>query len=365
MATEEISNPEDVEGSGQECNTTFSDEQKRKILFVTAFTGLGSMSCCIAAVSMVLGLRLYRLFAYRLATYQVLGSLFWSLTCGLVLLQLDYDPNSAFSRGGCYLVAFLITYSMWVKLLFTLWLTFHLFCYVVFLRNLKKLEWFYIASSVLFPLICVAWVPFIDNNYGVAGAWCAIRVWKGDCATQKYQEGLTEVFALFYGPIVVSLALNTLAVAIMMVVLVQRVYRYSRPEREPLLAEQSDANRRVLKQLLPLLSYPIIYFTLMLFSVTNRLYDAFGNSTGFELIVTGGATSASMGFFAGLALIVHISCLNFVKKSSSSKGTKLTDNLASKTPSSTYANLSTTKTRFSLQRESVVDENLCHSTGVD
>ncbi len=86
-------------------------------------------------------------------------------------------------------------------------------------------------------------------------------------------------------------------------------------ENESLLPEQNEANRKVLKQLLPLLAYPIIYFTLMLFPLINRLYDAFGNSTGFALIVTQGATIAIMGFFAGLALMVHIGCLNFMNRS--------------------------------------------------
>ncbi len=351
----------DLDSSAQKCNTTFSDEQKQKILFITGFTAVGSMLICIIAASIVLGLRLYKRFAYRLAMYQVFGSLFWSFSCSLVLVLLNYDRNSESSRASCHAVAFLLIYSMWVKLLFTVWLTFHLFCYVVLLKNLKKLEWFYIASSVLFPLVCVAWIPFIHNNYGVAGAVCSIREWKGDCATEKYQEGITELFALYYGPIVVSLALNASAIVIMFVVMVRRAYRNSHPEREPLLPEQNEANRKVLKQLLPLLAYPIIYFTLMLFPLINRLYDAFGNSTVFELGVTQGATIAIMGFFAGLALMVHIGCLNFVNKS---KATELTDNLASKNPSSSYANLSTTQTRFSLQRESVVDENLRHSTGI-
>ncbi len=349
------------ETSVQKCNTTFSDEQKHQMLFVTGFTGMGSMICCIVAVSMVLGLRLYKRFTYRLATYQVLGSLFWSLSCSLVLVQLDYDPNSESSRVGCNAVGFLLTYSMWVKLLFTVWLTFHLFCYVVLLKNLKKLEWFYIASSVLFPLLCVAWIPFINNNYGLAGAWCAIREWKGDCATEKYPEGIAETFTLFYVPVVVSLTLNVSGIVVMVVVMVRRAYRNHHPENESLLPEQNEANRKVLKQLLPLLAYPIIYFVLILFPVINRLYDAFGNSTGFALIVAEGATLAIMGLFAGLALMVHICCLNFVNKSSSPRTTKETDNLASRNPSSSYANLSTTRTRFSLQRESVVDENLRHS----
>lgn len=321
------------------------------------------MLCCITAVSMVLGLRLYTRFVYRLAMYQVLGSLFWSLSCSLVLLQLNYDPNSETSRVGCYTVAFLLEYSMGVKLLFTLWLTFHLFCYVIFLKNMTRLEWLYIVSSVFSPA-CVVWIPFVHHNYGIAGAWCFIRIWKNNCATKKNQEGIVETFALSDGPIVATLTLNALAIFIMVVVMLRRAYRSNDTESQPLLPERDKVNRKVLRQLLPLLAYPVIFFTLMLFPLINRLYDATGNSTGFVLIVTQGATIGIMGFFAGLALIMHVCCLKFLKKSNSPKATKQSDCLASQNPSSSYANLSTTQTRFSLPRESVIDENLHHSIGI-
>lgn len=149
------------------CNVTFSEEQKRQLLYVTGFTGIGSVLCCAIAISMVLLFRLCTRFAYRLATYQVIGSLFWSISCGLVLLQLNYDPTSESSRVSCHVVAFLLEYTMWVKLGFTLWLTFHLFCYVVLLKNLKWLEWLYIASSVFFPLVFIVWIPFIHDDYGI------------------------------------------------------------------------------------------------------------------------------------------------------------------------------------------------------
>ena len=349
--------------SGQpECNSTFHEEQKRQLLFVTGCTGCGSALCCVVAICMVLGLRLYKRFAYRLATYQVIGSLFWSVSCGLVLLQLNYNRASKFAVVSCHVVAFLLEYSMWVKLLFTLWLTFHLFCYVVFLKNFQKLEWMYIVSTIIFPLLCVVWIPFIHDDYGIAGAWCFIRIWNDDCATKKNIEGIAETFALFYGPIVISLTLNAFFVISMVVVMVRRAYMNRHSEREPLLGSRDDVNKQVLKQLLPLLAYPIIYFTLILFSVVNRLYDAVAQKDGFVLMIIQGATISVMGFFAGLVLIVHICYLQFIPIRStvvkSIRIPKETDDLCSKHPSSTYANLSTTKTWFSLKRESEVDENL-------
>ena len=343
-------------------DSAFREEQKKVLLYVTGCTGYGSALRCVVAISMVLSLQLYKRFAYRLAMYQVIGSLFWSVSCFLVLLQLNYNKLSEFSVVSCHVVAFLLLYSMWVKLLFTLWLTFHLFCYVVFLKNFQKLEWLYIVSTVFFPLFCVAWIPFIGDNYGIAGAWCFIRIWNNGCATEKYPEGIAETFAFFYAPIVISLTLNAFAIISMVIVMVRRAYRNRHSEREPLLGNRDDINKQVLKQLLPLLAYPIIYFTLILFSVVNRIYDAIAKQDGFPLMVIQGATISAMGFFAGLALIVHICYLQFTPIRSTTikpiRIPKQTDDLCSKHPSSTYANLSTTKTWFSLKRESQVDENL-------
>ncbi len=162
----------------------------------------------------------------------------------------------------------------------------------------------------------------------------------------------------------VSLAVSVLAIAIMVIVMVRRAYRHSYSELEPLLqVDRSPVNVKILKQLLPLLAYPIIFFTLVLFPVMNRLYDAFSNGTGFVLAVTQGATLPAAGLFAGMALLIHVCCLQCAKNETKRKTSRESDNLDSQYPSSSFANLSTTVTRFSLQRESEVDENLRHTTG--
>ena len=281
--------------------------------------------------------------------YQVFGSLSWDTSIVLSFSELS-DPYSGFYQVMCKMVAFLLVFTMLMKLMFTLWLTFHLFCYVVFFKNLKKLEWLYITSSIFLPLL-VSWIPFVHNNYGVAGGWCFIRETTDICASNT--EGTIEIFALFYGPIVVSLIFSVLAIVVMIVVMVRRAYMNSNTEieSEPLLRSTA---KTLLKQLLPLLAYPVIFFTLVLFPVIDRIYDAVSPTRNPGLTIAHGVTGPVMGFFAGLALIVHILCLRHRNGCTiqSHEGSRV----ASVRTSSRISQPS--HTRFSLKAESEVDKNM-------
>ena len=332
------------------CNVT----GKTWSLYVNISLAIPSVLACVVALSLAFLLRLYKHFTYRLAMYQVFGSLSWDASIVLSFSEFS-DPYSVFYHVMCKLVAFLLVFSMLMKLMFTLWLTFHLFCYVVFFKNLKKLEWLYIISSVFLPLL-VSWIPFIHSNYGVSGGWCFIRESMDNCA--RNTEGIIEIFALFYGPIVVSLILSVLAIVIMIVVMVRRAYVNSntQPEKEPLVRSTA---KTLVKQLLPLLAYPVIYFTLIVIPVIDRIYDAISPTRNPVLTIAHGVTAPVMGFFAALALIVHILYLRH-HHGCTTQGheERDTDRIASVRSSSRISPPS--NTRFSLKAESEVDKNMRH-----
>ena len=261
----------------------------------------------------------------------MLASLFGSFSMSLVLMLLGYDSALLYYRVACKATAFLAVFSLLVKLLFTVWLTFHLFAYVVFLKNLKRLEWLYISCSIAVPLLG-ACVPLTHDGYGVSGGWCSIRTWKGECANEKSVEGIVEVFAIYYGPVTFFLLLNMAAIAVMIAVMLWRarsrvslaVRTAAADEQKKLLvAESRDQKVEALKQLLPLLAYPIIYFTLLLFALTNRIYMVASDSKEEWLVMVHGATQASMGMFSALALAVHICVIKKKKKKKKKTPTKL------------------------------------------
>ena len=274
-------------------------------------TSAVSTLMCIVTITLVLSRKLYKYFVYRLAIYQVVAALLFSMTECLVVLNMNYR-SSLFYSITCKTTAFLIQYTMWVKLLFTLCLVFHMFCLAVCLKNFVKLEVIYILLSVLFPLLHV-WIPFIHNSYGIANAWCWIRNWNDNCPNSKYKEGIIEQFVLWYGPLFVSLTVCLFMVIGTLFVLVCRVCRHHETEAEPLMiSQEQNRNKTALKQLLPLLAYPIVFYMLVLLPLVDRIYGAISSHSSYNLAMAHLVTNGLLGFFSGLALLVHVT---FLRKS--------------------------------------------------
>ena len=155
----------------------------------------------------------------------------------------------------------------------------------------------------MFPLL-YSWIPFIHSSYGVAGAWCRIRSWKDDCATQTYLEGIIEQFVLWYEPLFISLTVSVIAVFIILIVLAQRAYAHKNLENERLIENhERNQNKKAIKELL---SLPVIFYILALFSLINRVYSAISSNASFELAFVHSITTSLWGLCSSWALIIHI-----------------------------------------------------------
>lgn len=308
-------------GSGNHCK--FNDSERHHILIGLGISGLVSaIVCCIATV-MVFLLRVHKLFAYRLAMYQVLSALFFSIVLCMELVAYPYgDKPDNTTKKLCTAMGFMLQYSAWVKLMFSICLTFHIFCFAVFLVNLKKLEIAYIIVSVFTPLLH-AWIPFINNYFGLSGAWCWIRRWENDikCIAEKNQteKGSIEQFVLWYIPFFVAGLIDVIAIVVMVVVIVCRVYhRRSTPDdsaRQPLLNTNQQTHKEALKQLMPLLVYPILFLILLLFGVAHRAHDAiYKLNISYPLTMIHAVVGFSWGFCAGIALISQLCVYKYCSK---------------------------------------------------
>ena len=93
------------------------------------------------AAILVPHLELYKKHVYRLALYQVLSALAMALVFIMQVMFINYD-DSPYIYGQIYIPVFIFLglYTEWIKLLFTMWVTFHLFCFAVLHKNMKKLE---------------------------------------------------------------------------------------------------------------------------------------------------------------------------------------------------------------------------------
>ena len=293
-----------------QCNATL-----RPALIVMSVTGGAAVLTCLLAASLVAVKKLYELLAYRLALYHVITGLLSGAACVLESISLLYydRPANEDPPHACIAVAFTIQYFVWMKLCLTFWVTFHLFFYAVFYKNLKKLELVYVLTSLFVPAI-VSVVPFITGSYGLAGSWCWIMT--STCAgkSEETDAGVIEQFALWYIPSISLLFLDCIVVVVMVAVLSYRTYAERKGIKEALLVTKRPLlQQSALRQLLPLLAYPVTWCALSVPPVVDRVFGAM-NARQDALTVANAFCTSAWSLAAGVTLIVHISLVSARKR---------------------------------------------------
>ena len=303
-------------------NSSLSRENKQDALYAMGILGSLATIVCFMAIVLVVVFKLYKYFAHRLALYQVLAALFYGLSLALELVFINNPESELKDTFGCVAISFFFLYFSWVKLMFTSWVVLHLLCFSVFYKNLQHLEKLFVCISIGFPLLFV-WVPFLpwrtdipNNNsnrtfaYGSAGAWCWIKNWENDTSDKKFIPGIAEQFILWYGPALFCSIVDSIAIIIITARLV--CCQPSSEEAAPLLP--SGQRMKALKELLPLLVYPILFCILLIPPLVNRIIGASidCNTPAIFIVVStmiSGVFIPLQPLFAGLALVVHVAVL--------------------------------------------------------
>ena len=287
--------------STQDCSIFIFREA---IILEGLLSGTGVIVCAVSII-LAVGLKLHRQLIYRLAIYQVFSALAYGVTSMLDVIQL---PIVTFTDSVylplCLANAFLQTYTFLVKLFFTFIVTVHLFIFAVCYKNLKKLEGCYVTSSLVIPAV-MAVVPFLTSTYGpqnYKSPWCWIQV-AYNCS--RSEVGMVELFTLAYGPALVSCSASLTLIGIMLTVLSCRLRRGSRK------------NGVVIKQMLPLMSYPLIFSVLMSATLASYMYSwyHYHNTQGDNVLLT--MDQVAYGGFvwsAGLMLLIHIGIILKIKR---------------------------------------------------
>lgn len=216
------------------------------VVSLAAFTSIAAASLlsCVVGTVLVFFLRLYRRVVYRLALYQVLSGLSFSI---VELLQLYFMVNPDVHSPACVLLGYMVMYSQWAKLLSVLWVTFHLFCLAVLYKNMNKLELLYVITSLLIPAVIAA-IPFISHSYTSSG-YCYLK-----------DNRAIEMVALWNAPAMILLFLASTAMVVMVVKLACTAMNLKAKYVE---MTRDDQNWRALKQLLPLAAFPVLFFVFM------------------------------------------------------------------------------------------------------
>ena len=273
------------------CSSNASLTNKRLIIIHESLF-CASMVACLFALSWLVFLKLHRQLLYRLAAYQVIGSLLLS-TCQVFQFHFMSYDDSKYTL--CVIVAYLDQVAALIKLIFGGWVTFHLFYFVIFYKNLTKLEPLYIITSLLLPFVISA-IPLATGSYGPNGQWCWIQGRRFGC---EYLTGFVEQFVTFYGPLLLLLVLESSAMLIMLVT----VY-YRSCKKGNVSVFGSGQNKTVFKQLIPLVAYPIIFCTFSIPPLINRVYELTSPNYGLRIFSSTCFPISSLA--AGLTLTAHI-----------------------------------------------------------
>ena len=261
-----------------------------------------SVLVCFAALVLVCALRLYKVAVYRLSLYQVLTALAFSIVSTIQVMMVDYDTDVDVYSRVCIVMAYAFTCIALSKLMFSLWVTFHLVSFAVCQKNLKRLEVLYVMSSLVIPAL-VAVVPFTTDTYGLSGSWCWIETWKGNCPNETSLEGVIEQFSLWLGPAMFTLLASSTAMVVMVIVLAYRVLH----RLEYMSVSDRNQYWTALKQLLPLAAYPILFCIFFVPVFVQRVSDAATDHPNYWLTLISGLSTAAWGLVNGLTLLIHIS----------------------------------------------------------
>ena len=269
---------------------------------ITAINGASLLVCLLAAI-LVFALRLHRKVVYRLALYQVLASLSCATVGVFQLIFVNYAENPRVYGRVCVAIGWLLLYGLWMKLLFTTWLTLHLFCFGVLHKNLKRYEALYVVSSLLVPGVIGA-LPLITGTYALDRTHTVCYIDEPNLngsATGYYHTAVTERIVLWEVPAVVALLVCSVAMVSMVTSLTrQACYRM---RYEPL----ADDNQflKAMKQLLPLAAFPILFLVFMIPALIFNVYS-FISVPQMALTITAFISTSLWSMTSGLTLIVHI-----------------------------------------------------------
>lgn len=300
------------------CNTSLSDDVRKMLVAIFSTGGFVGVLSCSLALGFLAFFKMYHKFSERLVLYLLLSGLFVASVMALMItgVALDFDEHHQL----CQAISFLVQYSIWILLLITTFIIFHLASLVFFYKTFDKLEIICVVFSLVFPLL-FSWIPFIHDTYGLSGAWCWIRVYHHSECT-FYSEGLIEQYVLWYVPFFLILLVNSTVTIVILIALCYRAFRKS-PQpiempaepgvrrvafEEPEIDAEATRYKKALKDTLPLLAYPIIYNFFSWFTLANRVRrsispDPDSSHVSWIIHAVAAPTWAS---FAGITFIVYI-----------------------------------------------------------
>ena len=184
------------------------------------------------------------------------------------------------------------------EVMFTTWVTVHLFAIAIFNKNLKKLEPVYVVSSVFFPLVI------------------ALLMLTTMFTTTAKNPSLTKPTAI-EEIIITTLSgacviITFLSVIILVVILCCRAYR----KKAGIPSQLSQQHRIALYEMMPILSFPILFLILAIpvfvYVVCANLSISGDSLTAVSISYV--IVAPCWGITAALSLTIHVGVILCIRK---------------------------------------------------
>ena len=232
---------------------------------ISAASALVSVIACAGVIALILLFKKHHFFTQRLVLY--LNIIALTNAVAVTLHRVDYNGSNSATEGFCMFSGFFDQTTSWGLLIAVCCITVNLLLNVVFQKRTEKLEKLYFVLIFVFPLT-FNWIPFIEQAYGLAGAWCWIRSENEDC-NGTFMFGIVLRFVLWYVPLYVILI-------ILVVIYVIILYKIAKDRHK--WEGKYDPNSQQLKEQMqkevrPLIAYPLIYLLINVVPLINRIHN--------------------------------------------------------------------------------------------
>jgi len=237
------------------------------VVGLRATVGVISFFCCLAMILIFILFRKYRFFTQRLILYLAIATLAYSLVSAInVEGYKAYRDDSI--HDYCVFAGFLEqVMGNWVPVAITCIMV-DVFVRVVFEKQTERFEIVYILIIFVSPIL-YSWIPFIQVAYGPAGAWCWIRDVDFDC--NNFPFGTALRFVMYWIPLYILMPILVVLLIIVIIILRKQQKQFT----GNLNPESTELKKRMRKEVIPLLYYPIIFLLLNIPPFFNRIVNAF------------------------------------------------------------------------------------------
>lgn len=271
------------------------------VAMIAASTGTLSTLASITVILVIILFKKHHFFIQRLILYLCIVAAVNSISIMLRFARVDDNPLDPDRHRLCVATAFIDQTTLWSLTIAFFCLTFNMLMVTVFNRSTKGLEMVYIFAIFLLP-ITFNWIPFLEDSYGEAGAWCWIRThdyYDPNCTTHKL--GVYLSYALWYVPHYLLLSLVLLAYIVTVINVIRKSYHW-----RGLYSTELDTEQQKIKELvMPIIFYPLGFLILNLFPLINRIYGTVhAGNPNYVLWILHAALSPLQGGYIALVYVL-------------------------------------------------------------